>query len=276
MDTKEYEPKKYHQLVWKTAKQDTEIYFRSDRWAWIGGAISAVVSAALATYAQYVLTMASMIPLWISLLIIAVTTILGLASFVVVLWGWNVLWLVPAKKYQELKIEANKRSWRDVEIKPFHFPENNQLGVGLEVVSNKPDQFKITQVYCLIYEITHSYDVEFRGNMQLPLLSFPSLQRTTEIINKTQTTKLNSGQIMAVANSDGSKAWIEKNDALTDYAIESNILHKLTIGVDGILEHVGTMDRCLLYCDLLYKKNEQTGKMELSLKITDRNQQYEN
>jgi hypothetical protein len=182
---------------------------------------------------------------------------------------------LPAKIYYELKTEANKRSWKDIEIKPFRFPENTGLGIGLEIISYKSKQFTLTQVYCQIFKITHSYDVEYQGNMQIPLLSLPSFQRTTDITNKNQTNNLNLGQVIAVAKDDGNRVWIIKNDALTDLTVENNILHKLTIGLDGNLESIGAMDRCTLYCDLLCSKKDPTSKFELSLTITERLPPYE-
>jgi hypothetical protein len=276
METKEIKIKEYHKLVWKTARDNAESYFRSDIWAWIGAAIAAVISGGISLYIQYLWNKTVMIPLWISVLTILGGTVIGLASFVVVLWGWNVFWYMPAKLYREQEKEANKRGWRDIEIKPIRFPANSGLGVGLEILSNKPEQFKINNVCCQINEITHSYDVEFRGNMPIPLLSIPSFQRTHEIINRSQATQLVSGQAIAVAHNDESRAWIQKNDTITDVTIEKDISYKLNISIDGNVLDVGSMDRCALYCDLLYDKNEQTGKMELQLRVIEREPKYEN
>jgi len=90
----------------------------------------------------------------------------------------------PLILYREKETEANKRSWKDIEIKPYHFPENSGFGVGLEILSDKPREFHVNQVFCQITEIKRGWDVIFRGNMQIPLLYVPSLERRQEIINR--------------------------------------------------------------------------------------------
>lgn len=276
MKKNSYRMTEYHKMVWQTAKRYTNSYFRKDRWSWFGGLFTGVFTGLVVPYLLYKLGGYLMPNIWLLILVSIISAVIGFALFVLVVCGVNGFVVVPAKIYRDLELEAIKRTWKDIEFKPFHFPENSGLGIGLEILSDKPVQIRITNVYCQITEMTRSYDLIFRGNMQIPLLSISSLQRTEEIVNEGQLTNSLSGQAIAVANDDGSRAWIQKNDATTDTIIEKDILHKLTISIQGNISDVGTMDWCLIYCDLLYRENKQTGQMEFVLTVTERKPKYEN
>lgn len=79
-----------------------------------------------------------MMPLTVTLTGIVFGTLFGIAFFVLVLWGWNGLWTIPARMYREKEIEANKFTWNDVEKRIFDMPPDNIIAVVLRVTNNKP------------------------------------------------------------------------------------------------------------------------------------------
>ena len=41
--------REYHQKVWRAAKLDTESYFKSDKWAWVGSIITGIATGLYTT-----------------------------------------------------------------------------------------------------------------------------------------------------------------------------------------------------------------------------------
>jgi hypothetical protein len=266
MEKKNYRVWEYELLLWKKAINDTVKLYRTDWRAWIGNLISIVIALSTLRALVGVQAMSSQLTTVIAGLIGAV----GGGLFILIVHRMSA----PLILYREKEIEANKRSWRDIEFKPYRFPENSGFEVGLQVISSKPSEFQVTNVYCQITEIRRGWDVIFHGNMQLPLLFVPSFERRHEIINQSQFTKLVSGEAIAVANDDGTRAWIQENDATTDVTIDRDVVHKLTLSINGVLFMNVSMDGCLIWCDLLYHQNKENGKMELSLSISEREPRY--
>jgi hypothetical protein len=133
-----YKTANYHKAVWRRAKAETESYFRSDTWAWVGGIISALVSGFITSYSENLWSNTTMIPLWVSGLSIAAGMVFGLAFFVVVLWGWKGLWEIPAKMFIDKDRYSSKYNWDYIDIVPKGFDEDSEFGHGLLFVNLKP------------------------------------------------------------------------------------------------------------------------------------------
>ena len=121
------ENKKYHVLVWETAKKNTEFYFKSDKWAWIGSVITGIATGIYTTILFHVWSGGEMYPLTVSIVGIVFGTVFGLAFFIVILWGWNGFWIVPTKLYREEKRKADRSNWNDVIFSYKEIREGNEI-----------------------------------------------------------------------------------------------------------------------------------------------------
>jgi hypothetical protein len=129
----------YHKMVWQKAKEETESYFNSDWRSWMGSIITGIATGTFSFWWTNLLGDTSMIHPLVAIIIIAASTLFGLAIFVVGLWGWNGLWNIPATLYRKKESEANKYTWKDMEIKIAHRSPNDPILVCLDVTNNKND-----------------------------------------------------------------------------------------------------------------------------------------
>jgi len=165
MDRKHHKENEYHKLVWKTAKQETKSYFQ-DWWAWIGGAIVGVVSGGITTYVQNLWSEVVVMPLWFSVAVIVLGTLLGTGLFVVVLYGWNGLWQIPAKLYREKQVVADKLTWNDINIKLKKFQSESIFTYGIVFESEKP--FIVNHIFA--EKTWYFQDHEYKSVDKLPLI----------------------------------------------------------------------------------------------------------
>jgi hypothetical protein len=127
----------YHKKVWSRANRETDSYFRHDLPAWIGGAISAIATGLLTAYFLNLINGDNM-PFWITSLIVSISTIFGLAFFIVVMFGWKGLWEVPAKMFQEKEEELKLFTWDTSSISLQYFDiASGEKGWAIKIENNK-------------------------------------------------------------------------------------------------------------------------------------------
>jgi hypothetical protein len=128
MEKKNYQVWKYEKMLWGKAIKDTVALYRTDWRAWLGN----LVSIALTLLALRVLGGPQVMSDQLTSILAGIIGAVGGTIFILLVHRMSA----PLILYREKETEANKRSWTDIEIKPYRFPENSGFGVGLEILSD--------------------------------------------------------------------------------------------------------------------------------------------
>jgi len=200
---------------------------------------------------------------------------LGLLVFVRFVFG---LLYFPAKFYTDQKRETNKLTFKDVEIKKYKFPFGHHIGVGLQLLSNKPQTASLTNVVAAA-SITQKGIPINQEVIKLPLLSKSpaGFQPCPGILNRRDQDKLNELTAIVMANWNENGAWIVEIDGQKRYFLEENVICIVRIAINGELIPPlagAKLQECLIYCDLLYSKNRK-GQKEVSIIRMQRFPEYE-
>lgn len=277
METKKWKARKYHNFVWKTAKQDTEAYFYSDWRNWIGNIISGVGSAVIIPYILDIWKGGEMtLPFFYQVILALFSGVFGFAVFVVGLYLYNGIWLVPANLYRKKETEANLPSWSDIEIKEFYFDKTSGWGVGFEIIIYKQEyeydgrleEPYISDVMPKLRRITSSENTKDFQNDLSSLLPMLQGSKNFERMGHIQSEKhlkrdRRQHNVLHLAKWDNEKAWIivgkkgnenkEFLDEEKNYTIEIEIRDaNITPGIQ--------MHPFTIKCDLLYVKQEDGNK----------------
>jgi hypothetical protein len=189
----------------------------------------------------------------------------------------------PAKIYSEIRSEAVRFTFQDVEIKEYKFPRESGYGVGLSLISNKPKNHFILLLDAKIQNIKHKGKelLENRekrdGNISILIGSGYHFEKGSGgVLNKSAKNSLAKVSVVPLTKFNNDKAYIligdgddeiiEMEDGST-YRIILNFSAKLFIGGQRDLEGVG------IWCDLVYSKNWLQQKV-VSLKIIERTPPY--
>lgn len=293
METKKWKARKYHNFVWKTAKQDTESYFYSDFRNWIGNIISGIGSAVIIPYILDIWKGGEMtLPFLYQVILALFSGVFGFAVFVVGLYLYNGVWLVPAKLYRKKESQATLPSWEDIEVKEFEFPPTSGFGVGLEIISHKPE-------------------IEYMGNVNDPYIQdvVPKLSRiskdgvvqnfpldnyssalpivqggtTFERFSHIQSIKdlrrdKRKHNAISIAKYDSERAWITLGTVSNEKIVYLDCGKTHSIEIEIRDARVSPLDVTMNYfgikCDLLYDTWED-GKKRVSIKVISRYPEYE-
>ena len=186
----------YHKMVWKAAKSETELYFRSDWKAWVGSVITGIVSGCFAAYFPKLLG-EPMPNIIVTIIGILFGTIFGLAIFVIALYVWNGLWVISAKLFRKKEIEANKYTWNDVEISCLELNPDNPPVIALAVLNKK--DYEIQKASAKVISITKDWLIE--KNKKLPLNLSWFIGKESQGRNEITLPKSDSdGVLLCVAN----------------------------------------------------------------------------
>lgn len=175
----------------------------------------------------------------------------------------------PVIIYRNLKAEANKRTFNDVEITPFPFPEGTGFGVGLQIVSDKTPQsnFYIDGFAGKIIKIVQNGETRYQGsfqgkvNIELPLVyrrgEMFSKENKTDIANRSYSK--NFGSILLVANCNKDQAIIEKKDEYQDITVivDKDNACWITIEMKAKVGDFLDIEGCSVTCQLAYDKNKK-------------------
>jgi hypothetical protein len=198
------ENKEYHKLVWRTAKKDTESYFYSDWKAWVGSGLTGIISGWFVAYLPKLLgePMPNLIITFVGILF---GTIFGLASFVVVLWGWNGFWFMPAKLYREKEAEANLYTWNDISFNPYDFKNSNHRNFGDSIFAVGFMERNKSKIPSHNLEYTNAQIIEINEGIKILPLDAPLA--LPYLVNVSINDRANGEQLLRWANTELQSEW---------------------------------------------------------------------
>jgi hypothetical protein len=260
METKKWKARKYHNFVWKTAKQDTEAYFYSDWRNWIGNIISGVGSAVIIPYILDIWKGREMtLPFFYQVILALFSGVFGFAVFVVGLYLCNGIWLVPANLYRKKEIQAKRPTFRDIEVKIHSFDPRESFKVGLEIINKKTRTIDDVNENLTVFAVEPRLErVDGDGAPGYVQGALPILFENYSYWNGGQFLP-NIPSILLIAKSNENTVWIEYKKTFTfeedikRIEISKNTKYKLLIMVAGSLGmYEWQMEKCKITLDLFY------------------------
>ncbi|MBC7876233.1 MAG: hypothetical protein H7Y59_03605 [Anaerolineales bacterium] len=194
-----------------------------------------------------------------------------------VLYSLYHLLVTPANLYIDKQKLAWRRTWRDVEIAPINFSDDEWFGVGLSIVSDKSDEYNVTNFYPKIIKITRGNDVIYQSNIPDVGIELRVIERTIETGSFYRRTnalhvphRKNIGESTVafhVAKFRDDTAYpnfveiegiIEAEDSQPQNYVEHVTLPcKIEIALRGLLNSLDKMDICQIVCEI--RENEEKG-----------------
>jgi hypothetical protein len=270
------ENKEYHKLVWKTARDNTEAYFRSDIRNWIGNLFTAIFTGFAVPYFLYRLSGIVMFNPLLQLAIIIASAFLGLSLFVLLVDGVNGFWIVPAQlhrtKLEEIKEKESEiifRTWKNVEFLSYYFEKYEMVGVGLKIISHKNGGnhqiHGCGKIESIVLGQTKIYDD------RLPLLLPFVFQSTTTVLRWEPCDIYSDEARIAIANWDDNQAWFYDPNQKKDLILSADEVYLITIRMNGRLLFYDSqnLSDCLLVYKIKYSKDKD-GKMKVFIEFFHR------
>jgi len=188
---------------------------------------------------------------------------------------YNLIWKTPAKLYITTREETILRTWKDIEVKAYNFPENSGLGVGIAIISHKP-LLRYGNNNQVEYTVETSPEIEniklngkiIYSKVRLPLFMMGSksvFKKSSEILNKRQFNNLVTSVAVSVANWNSEKAWLTDVDEQNDLVLDVDKAYSVVIEMRNSKIEDTQMEGCAIFCDLHYGKDKTTGEMKVSL-----------
>jgi len=189
--------------------------------------------------------------------------------------------------YRRKEIEANKYTWKDIEIIPYHFDRKSGMGVGLEIISDKSinnslnitkEHVEITHVIQNLVDIAYPND-EHKKPLYLCLVSGHESIFTYGgwVRNRNEKDASNNHTVLPIANWDDNEAWIVSSDGKSNSGInlEKGITCEIVIHMKAQVNMFDEMLRtCEVFCDLFCDKDKE-GHMKVFLELKKRIPDYE-
>jgi hypothetical protein len=202
----------YHKMVWRSALSDILAYYRADIRNWLGEIVVALLSGI--GYSVYSYLRSETMIDWLGIFIFF---IFGFIGYAVLSFLYRLIWVSPAQTYGKKEAEANLLTWKDVDIKPFDFPQTSGFGVGLEMISHKPKyessgliiEHLINEVIPKATIISRTGETE-AVQYNLPLLVGSTTFERQDIVRSREQLK-NDGHLttaISIANWDENRAWV--------------------------------------------------------------------
>ena len=259
-------------MVWKEAHKEAKNYVGTDRRVLAGNIVLAAVSGFITTRIVDFWSRTSVIPPIIQAVAILAGIIFGFFALYCFHLVASAFWFVPAKFYNEERIEAQKRTWKDIEITPFTFPAGSGFGVGLQIISDKPAKgvYDVELTEAEIVQIVHNgetyrFGTSYGGsNLDLELVygrgEMFTRENRKELANRIYSNELST--FVVIARCDGERAYIESlnsgNEQALPFVVDNRNPCWITIEIKsnlGIIEHI-PMEGCLITCKLSYDPSE--------------------
>jgi hypothetical protein len=138
MKNQNYDYFKYHEIVWRTGKENTKVYYSSDRNSWLSGIFSAIFSGIVVPYLLWKFANVNMPNIWILVLIVLISAVVGFLLSAICYYISQIIYYVPAKLYFDVKKKLEKLSWKDIKISYKPIKEMDKLlAYRIEVENNK-------------------------------------------------------------------------------------------------------------------------------------------
>jgi hypothetical protein len=200
------------------------------------------------------------------------------------------LWKIPAKLYRKKEAQATLPSWEDVEIKEFEFPLASGFGIGLEIISHKPEceymenicDPYIDNVMPKLSKISkdgeaQNFHIDYSST--LPVMQgsttferFSHIQSVKDLARDKR--KYNA---ISIAMWNNEKAWITLGKKSNESLVYLDQGKTYSIEIEIRDAHVNPPDVTMNYfgikCDLLYDMREN-DKKSVSIKIVSRYPEY--
>lgn len=262
--------KDYHGLIWKTAINETISYYSTDLRNWIGN-LGVAVLTGIASIIYSFASGTSEID-WGNILTSIIAGFLGWAA---IMFFYNLIWKIPAELYIETREQSLLRTWKDIELKVYKFPENSGLGVGIAIISHKP-LFRYGNNIQREYTIQTFPEIESMklngrivySRVGLPLLMVGNkavFKSSSEILNQRQFNNLVSSVAISVANWNSDRAWLTDLEAQNNLNLEIDKAYSIQIEMRNSILEQTPMEGCTVFCDLYYSKDKITGEMKVTL-----------
>lgn len=262
--------KDYHDLLWKAAISETAYYYSTDLRNWVGNlgiAVSTGISSVIISFASGTTEID-----WGNTL---TSVAIGFLGWAIVIFFYNLIWKTPAKLYIESREVTFLRTWKDIELKKYEFPENCGFGVGIAIISHKP-MFRYGNNIQREYTIESYPEVEsiklngrvIYSKIKLPLLMIGKkavFKKSSEILNQRQFSSLVSSVAISVANWNNDEAWLTDLDEQNNLYLEVDKAYFIQIEMRNSKLEDAPMEGCTVFCDLYYGKDKTTGEMKVSL-----------
>lgn len=217
---------------------------------------------------------------------------LGFALTLGVIFGYFAI-TSPAMLYKAKKELAWRRTWHDVEIKAVHYPYHNGFGVGLSFVSDKPDEFEITNFYPKVTKVANRHNTLYQSNIPSVGIELKALQQEskagafyprTDALHIPRRKTIGEGAVaVQVAHwytYSFSPGHIENNTVIEGkieeegkepkhHNVSGDPPFKVEITLSGLLNTHDKMDLCYIVCEI-----RKDGDKGIALSMT-RSQEYE-
>lgn len=262
--------KGYHKMVWREAHKEAKNYVGTDRRLLAGNIVLAIASGFATTRLLDFWNKTIIIPSIVQIIAIVVGTLFGFVALYIFHLLLNGFWVIPARLFNEERLEARKRTWKDIDIVPYSFPMGSGFGIGLQITSDKPVRYDVELSKAEIIQIVHAgkttrYGVAHGGvEVGLQLVygrgEMFSIENKSELANRTYSHELST--FLVVAKVDDQKAYIEilnpNEGQVLVFVVDTLSPAWLTIELQsklGVLEHI-EMERCSIICKLSYDQVE--------------------
>lgn len=123
---------RYHGMIWGKSIQETFDHHIKDLSNLIGNILVALISGI--TYAVWSFVQQKTMIDWLGVFVSVLTGFFGWALILLI---YNLVWKIPAKLYRKKESEANKYTWKDVEIKRLKHPKDYRPTIALMVTNKK-------------------------------------------------------------------------------------------------------------------------------------------
>ena len=203
------------------------------------------------------------------------------------------LLVIVARKIDTHRREAFRNTWRDIKVERYKYPSKYHAGVGLQIISNKPQHYddfpnmdvgvgEITPEMISVTQVTQNETSKNFVPIKLPLKgkSKGGIGVFSGISNRSYRQQEKTNEYVSgivVANWDEDQAWIENIDGQKAFNIEEGCYYLSKIEIKSKIIPPGggkDMEPCEVTCELLYNKNKD-GKKEVSISVIDRFPKYE-
>jgi len=278
----------YYTMVVQRGWSDTVQHYQEDKKNLLGNVVTGIISAAVSPFLLYRFGgVNAMSDIKLVFTVVFLSAIAGALGWYLILLAWNIF-AAHTKLFREKEDEANKLTWKDIEILPYNFPEGSGLGVGLEIISDKPKmpysgkyehagEYDITRVIPKVVEVFYAGKNE-KTEFTLPLynIGLADNRRVDFILNRRQLrNEITFAIAMSIVNWNEDSAWLTIIEDNTSYKLDEDVEYKLKISIERATMDINTMilEPCFMICDLKYHKSKD-GEKKVSLKMSYRTPKY--
>lgn len=288
MDKIPYRIPEYHKMVWVEARNLTNRYFLADKRNSFYGVVSAIFSGFVVPYLLQKLGGVTMPNFWLQLFIVVLSTLFGFALIILIDFVSNGIYRVPAMFYRERETEAWGKTWNDIEVKLFRFPDTFVNGVGLEMISDKnrkvhnggiSEEFYIEVENVIIEEFSHgTVTLNPKRELYMYATDLTKFNETNSIQNRRQARiKENwiKQVVLLVAQWNNEMAWITTKDNVKDLVLERGVPYRVIINFTKCRIGLSNFENwgCAVWLNLRYVENAH-GAMKVEIDIVNRNPEY--